>query len=130
MPFDRARGAAMPKLTIENVGAFDVPEGKRLVLAIEDCGVDILHRCGGFAECTTCRIEYTAGEPAQMTRAEKERLEETGEMGRFRLSCQARVADGMAVRPLIRLGESGLPDSGPRPRDEITPDPEWVERPG
>ena len=35
----------MPRLEIEDVGAFDVEEGKRLVLAIEeDAGVDILHR--------------------------------------------------------------------------------------
>jgi hypothetical protein len=26
----------MPKLTVENVGEFEVPQGKRLVLALED----------------------------------------------------------------------------------------------
>jgi hypothetical protein len=32
---------------VEGVGSFDVPEGKRLVLAIEeDAGVDILHDVG------------------------------------------------------------------------------------
>ena len=35
----------MPRLEVEGVGAFDVEEGKRLVLAIEeDAGVDILQR--------------------------------------------------------------------------------------
>jgi len=39
----------MPELEVEGVGKFDVPEGKRLVLAIEeDAGVDILHRCGSW----------------------------------------------------------------------------------
>ena len=39
----------MPKLEVEGKGTFDVPEGKRLVLAIEeDAGVDILHRCGAM----------------------------------------------------------------------------------
>ena len=34
----------MPKLEVEDVGTFDVEEGKRLVLAIEeDAGVDIMH---------------------------------------------------------------------------------------
>jgi ferredoxin len=48
----------MPRLEVENAGTFDVPEGKRLVLAIEeDAGVDILHRCGSYARSTTCRIE-------------------------------------------------------------------------
>ena len=32
--------------------AFEV-KGKKLVLAIEDAGIDILHRCGGNARCTT-----------------------------------------------------------------------------
>ena len=37
----------MPRFEVERVGAFDVEEGKRLVLAIEeDAGVDILHRVG------------------------------------------------------------------------------------
>ncbi|HKZ26787.1 MAG TPA: hypothetical protein VJ086_02710 [Rubrobacteraceae bacterium] len=44
----------MPRLEVEGVGAFDVEEGKRLVLAIEeDASVDILHRCGAYARCTT-----------------------------------------------------------------------------
>ena len=37
----------MPRLEVEGVGAFDVEDGKRLVLAIvEDADVDILHRGG------------------------------------------------------------------------------------
>ena len=56
----------MPKLTVEGYGSFEVPDGKRLVLAIEqDAGVDILHACGGNARCTTCRVEFIEGEPAQ-----------------------------------------------------------------
>ena len=43
--------------TVEAVGikTFEVEEGRRLVLALEDAGIDILHRCGGNARCTTCR---------------------------------------------------------------------------
>src|SRR3954447_22672281 len=41
------RSSTMPKLTVEGVGAFEVPAGKRLVLALEDeAGVDQLHACG------------------------------------------------------------------------------------
>ena len=55
----------MPQLTVEGVGAFIVPDGKRLVLAlVEDAGIDQLHACGGRARCTTCRVEFVAGEPA------------------------------------------------------------------
>ena len=69
-------GRLMPRIEVEDAGTFAVAEGKRLVLAIEeDAGVDILHRCGSYARCTTCRIEYLEGEPEKMTKAELEVLE-------------------------------------------------------
>ena len=37
-------GRLVPRIEVEDAGTFDVEEGKRLVLAIEeDAGVDILH---------------------------------------------------------------------------------------
>ena len=36
----------MPRIEVEYAGTFDVEEGKRLVLAIEDAGVDILYDDG------------------------------------------------------------------------------------
>ena len=37
----------MPRIEVEGAGIFDVEEGKRLVLAIEEgAGVDILHHVG------------------------------------------------------------------------------------
>ena len=69
----------MPKLTVEGVGEFDVPPSKRLVLALEDeAGIDQLHACGGNARCTTCRVEFVAGEPDKMTEAEKQVLAARG----------------------------------------------------
>ena len=65
----------MPKVEVEGAGTFDVEEGRRLVLAIEEeAGVDILHRCGGYARCTTCRVEYVNGGPERMTKADLEIL--------------------------------------------------------
>ena len=66
----------MPKLEIVGESTVEVEAGTRLVNAIEAAGVDIGHRCGGNAACTTCRVEIESGEPARMTRAEKEKLEE------------------------------------------------------
>jgi len=58
----------MPKLTVEDVGTFEVPQGKRLVNALTDeAKIDQLHACGGNARCTTCRVQFTAGEPTKMT---------------------------------------------------------------
>ena len=88
----------MPRLSVEGFPAVDVQDGKRLVLAIEqDAQVDILHACGGNARCTTCRIEFIAGEPQRMTKAEKMRLEERGLTG-VRLSCQIVCDHDMSVR--------------------------------
>jgi hypothetical protein len=44
----------VPKLEVEGVETFDVEEGKRLVLAIEeDPGVSIMHECESYARYTT-----------------------------------------------------------------------------
>jgi ferredoxin len=116
----------MPKLTVEGYGTFDVPDGKRLVLAIEqDAGVDILHACGGNARCTTCRVEFIDGEPARRTAAETAVLTAKGVAG-VRLSCQITCEHDMTVRAVSRLEGSGRPDPGRTPETNITPPPEWV----
>ncbi|MDQ3923946.1 MAG: (2Fe-2S)-binding protein [Actinomycetota bacterium] len=120
----------MPELEVEGVGTFEVPEGKRLVLAIEEnAGMDILHRCGSYARCTTCRIEYLEGEPEKMTKAELEVLESRNVLGQVRLSCQALCDHDMKVRVLMTVSSSGLDGPGPHPEEWITPEPEWVEKP-
>ena len=117
----------MPRLTVDGFGTFEVPAGTRLVRAIEQNGVDVLHACGGNARCTTCRVEFISGEPDRMTRAEKERLAQRGLAG-VRLSCQIPCDHDMAVRAISRLTGSGRPDPGPAPEAHITPPPEWVPR--
>jgi ferredoxin len=123
-------GTLVPRIEVEDAGTFDVEEGKRLVLAIEeDAGVDILHRCGSYARCTTCRIEYLEGEPEKMTRAELEVLESRNLLGEVRLSCQALCDHDIKVRVLMTVESTGLDGPGPHPESHITPDPEWVEKP-
>jgi ferredoxin len=115
----------MPKLTVENIGTFDVPDNKRLVLALEeDAGVDQLHACGGHARCTTCRVEFVAGEPDTRTKAELAALERRGLSG-VRLSCQILCDRDMTVRAISRLSGSGRPDPGPAPKPFIEPPPEF-----
>src|SRR5260370_23826322 len=119
----------MPKLTVEGVGTFDVPEGKRVVLALEDdAKIDQLHACRGNARCTTCRVEFGAGEPDRTTEAEKQVLAARGLTG-VRLSCQIVCDHDMTVRAISRLAGSGRKDAGARPADSIQPEPvEWVEK--
>lgn len=119
----------MPRIEVDGYGTFEVERDQRLVRAIEANDVDILHRCGGYAKCTTCRVEFFAGEPERMTEAEQEKLAEKGLLGQVRLSCQILTNDDMRVRPLMTLSESGLPDPGPEPEPQITPEPVWTTRP-
>ncbi|HEX4606940.1 MAG TPA: 2Fe-2S iron-sulfur cluster-binding protein [Urbifossiella sp.] len=120
----------MPKLTVEGTEAFEVPAGKRLVLALTDeAGVDQLHACGGNARCTTCRVEFVSGEPEKMTEAEKTVLAAKGlTTPGVRLSCQLACEADMTVRVISRLTGSGRADAGKRPADAITPPPVWTTK--
>jgi ferredoxin len=107
----------MPSVTVAGESTFEVEPGKKLVLAIEDAGIDILHRCGGNARCTTCRVEILAGDPPPMEPLEEERLaRETGLEPNIRLSCQIRPATDLTVRVVNRSSQVGVPP-GPRPLD-------------
>jgi ferredoxin len=118
----------MPKLTVEEVGTFEVPQGKRLVLALGDeAKVDQLHACGGQARCTTCRVQFVSGEPTEMTQAEKEVLElrNLQNVPGLRLSCQINCEADMSVKAISRLAGSGRADAGKRPTDQIEPAAVW-----
>ena len=118
----------MPKLVVEGVGKFEVHEGKRLVLALEqDAGIDQLHACGGNARCTTCRVEFVAGEPDRITVAERNVLAARGLSG-IRLSCQIVCDRDMTVRAISRLAGSGRKDAGHEPAAEIESPPEWIDK--
>jgi ferredoxin len=118
----------MPKLTVEGVGQYEVPQGKRLVLALEqDAAIDQLHACGGQARCTTCRVEFLDGEPDRMTVAERDVLAARGLSG-IRLSCQIVCNQDMAVRAVSRFAGSGRKDAGHEPAAEIEPPPEWIAK--
>lgn len=101
--------------------AFDAEEGKKLVLCFEDQGIDILHRCGGNARCTTCRVEIIHGDPGPIRDAEKAIMATKDDMtDHMRLSCQVRVIDDLQVRVINQASIKGI-DAGPRPADEDTP---------
>ncbi len=121
----------MPKLAVQEVGEFEVPQGKRLVNAlVDEAKVDQLHACGGNARCTTCRVEFVSGEPEKITEAEKQVLAARGLANQpgLRLSCQIVCDSDMQVKVISRLAGSGRADAGKRPADELTPPPVWVTK--
>lgn len=120
----------MSRLEIDGVGTFEVDEEQRLVLAIEeDAGVDIQHQCGGYAHCTTCRVEFLEGEPDEMTEAEHAALRMRDLVGQARLSCQILCEGDMKVRPVLTVSGSRANAAGGKPEEEITPEPVWMEKP-
>ena len=111
----------MPNINAETATGpveIDAPEGKKLVLVLEDAGIDILHRCGGNARCTTCRVEVLEGEPGPMGDLERNRLAVESELApNVRLSCQIHVSTDLKVRVINQVSTRGM-DAGPRPLDE------------
>ncbi|MET3317662.1 UNVERIFIED_ORG: ferredoxin [Peribacillus simplex] len=106
----------MPYITVFNQGTFEVEMGKKLVLALEDNDINILHRCGGKAKCTTCRVEILAGDFCEVTHKEKMAFEEKGMEDHLRLSCQIFVNGDITIRPIMTVENSRI-DAGPRPAD-------------
>jgi len=107
----------MPTVTVEGVKSFEVASGTKLVLAIEDAGIDILHRCGGLSKCTTCRVQILTGELSPMSELEEERLAREASLGPdIRLSCQVFVESDLTIRVISRASETGM-TPGPRPLD-------------
>jgi ferredoxin len=111
----------MPKVEAETANGLietQAPAGKKLVLVIEDAGVDILHRCGGNARCTTCRVEVLEGDPGEMRELERNRLAVEAELApNIRLSCQIHVENDLKVRVINQASVRGM-DAGPRPIEE------------
>ena len=110
----------MPHITAETAQgkiAFDAEMDRKLVLALEDNGIDILHRCGGNARCTTCRIEVLEGDPGEILEAEAGILATKTDLGeRTRLSCQIRVIDDLHIKVINQASVAGI-DPGTRPQE-------------
>ena len=110
----------MPQITAETATgqvAFEAASGTKLVLALEDNGVDILHRCGGNARCTTCRVEVISGDPGEIGEAEVAVLSTKTDLpDNARLSCQIHIVDDMHVKVINQASVAGI-DAGTRPED-------------
>ncbi len=110
----------MPNITAETAtgtASFEAVEGKKLVLALEDNGVDILHRCGGNARCTTCRVEVLSDNVGTRTEDEEAILSTKEDIAvNTRLSCQIRLSSDIHVRVINQASVMGI-DPGTRPED-------------
>ena len=72
-----------------------------------------LHRCGGNARCTTCRVEILSGDPGEIGDAEKAILATKTDLNdHTRLSCQVRLTDDLHVKVVNQASVKGI-DAGP-----------------
>lgn len=110
----------MPIITAETangITSFDAGAGKKLVLALEDNGVDILHRCGGNARCTTCRVEILSGDAGQIGENEAAILSTKPDITETtRLSCQIRIHNDLNIKVINQASVTGMA-AGTRPED-------------
>lgn len=110
----------MPRITAETANgsvAFDCDDGRKLVLCLEDNGVDILHRCGGNARCTTCRVDVIEGDPGPIEIPERDVMLTKADMtDHMRLSCQVRVIDDLHIKVINQASVAGI-DAGTRPEE-------------
>ena len=108
----------MHKITAETANgtlAFEAEKGRKLVLCLEDNGIDILHRCGGNARCTTCRVEVLSGDPGEIGEPERDILATKTDLNdHTRLSCQVRLNDNLHVKVINQASVKGM-DAGTRP---------------
>ena len=129
----------MPKVTIvdfmrEVVKEFEVESGTKLLKALIEHDVDLVHTCGGKAKCTTCRCTIDKGTPNKVTQAQKdlfERLVRTGQpqfdAPQVFLSCQVIVENDMMVSPSEEFNSIIHDSRGKDTADEVTPDPVWLD---
>ncbi len=118
----------MPNLTVESIGTFEVPQGKRLINALlDDAKANQHFSCGGHARCTTCRVQFVAGEPTRITQAEKDLLtvSKINLNSGVRLSCQIECDHDMTVQIISEKPPAKQPN---RPADEITPPAVWTTK--
>jgi len=129
----------MPKVTVVDFmmnveKEFEVEKGTKLLKALIDQGVDLVHACGGRAKCTTCRVSIDKGTPTKETQKQKEFFKKLADRGqsiftsdRIFLSCQVLVEEDMMVSPSERFNSVIHDSQGKDTGDEITPEPVWVE---
>lgn len=108
----------MPTITADTATgtvSIEAQAGRKLVLELEDNGVDILHRCGGNARCTTCGVEVISGNAGEKNDAENAVLTAKGiDNPSFRLSCQIRCEEDLNVKILKQASTAGI-EAGTRP---------------
>lgn len=129
----------MPTVTVVDfmgtvLKEIEVEKGTKLLKALIDHESDIVHTCGGNAQCTTCRVTIHKGVPTKKTQAQHELFERLIRTGQSQfdhpavfLACQVEVENDMTVSPSETYNRVIHDSPGKDTDDKITPDPVWLD---
>jgi len=82
-----------------------VEPGSTILRAAHDGGVDITATCGGRGRCTSCRVKFVSGTIPPPTIMDEIQLGDGLVREGYRLSCQCRVNEPVAVQVAPALDE-------------------------
>jgi len=89
------------KLTVEQLGTFEVKGGETLLEALRRNGVPVAAGCGGLGLCGLCRVKILQGELSPPSTREVELLGQQLDKG-WRLACQAKVLGDVKVEITLK----------------------------
>lgn len=95
----------MPDVTVVNDDVvLETSAAVSLLNTLLRAGVAIDHRCGGKAQCGTCRIRIIEGAEklSPIREAERIKLEKFGKQEGFRLACQTYASGDVTIEVLNR----------------------------
>ena len=82
-----------------------VPAGATILKAAQAAGIDITATCGGRGRCTSCRVKFLRGTVPPPTIMDELQLGADLVREGYRLSCQCRVTEPVAVQVAPPLDE-------------------------
>ena len=91
----------MPKLTVEQLGTFEVKGSETLLEALRRNGIPVAAGCGGLGLCGLCRVKILQGELSPPSTREVELLGQQLGKG-WRLACQAKLLGDVEVEIPLR----------------------------
>ena len=89
-------GSGRVRVDVEGYARVDASEGSTLLEACESASVPIDAACGGFAACSSCRVEVIEGADHLSPCSPEE--EPFLDLPSQRLACQARLLGSVSVR--------------------------------
>ncbi len=101
---------------------FEVADGTKLVFALEENGVAILHKCGEYAKCATCQVQFDVGEPDRRPKQkQKQNLQKIVTWVVPDCFTRSKPVGDMTLTAVMTVSSSDFDEPGHTSAAEITP---------